>query len=169
MKLVRLAFWSAVAYGVILVLISGALPAGPYQTITLLGIPLIIISVFIARDLARQATHPKPVQVHPATSFTVDPVQFLSDQIRVAMRASDSFYDGTVRARLKELLINKAAIEKGLTKDEVRLRLSDPKTAAKLLHDNSLYKALLGPVPKTGGDKVKMINSAIDMIGEWKA
>ena len=168
MKVVRLAFWSAVAYGVILVLIRGALPDGSYQTITLLGIPLVVVAVFIARDLARQATNPIPVQVHPVTSLTVDPVLFLSDQIRIAMRASDSFYDGTVRARLKELLINKAAIEKGLSKDEVRLLLSDPKSAARLLHDSSLYEALLGPVPKTGGDKVKMINSAIDMIGEWK-
>ena len=168
MKLVRLAFWSAVAYGVILVLISGSLPAGSYQTITLLGIPLVIVALFVAYDLSRQATNPTPVKGNPTTFFTADSVQFLSNQIRVAMRASDSYYNGTLRARLKELLINKAAIEKGLTKEEVRRLLSQPKTAAKLLHNNSLYDALLGPVPKSSEDKLKTINRAIDTIGEWE-
>lgn len=168
MRSVKLVFWSAVAYGALLVIVRGALPQGPSQTISLLGIPLLIVAIIIARDLAGRSTNPTMVKTESSkTSLRDDPVALLSNQIRVAASASDSYFDLVVRARLKDLLIDKVALETGLEKDTVRQSLFDKQQALQLLRNRALYDALNGPVPATGPEKVNLINRAIDMIGAW--
>ena len=169
MKAVKLVLWSAVAYGILLVLIRGAFPQGSSQTISLLGIPLLVVAFLIARDLTARSTGPTVVRIiSPQASLGDDPVAFLSNQIRVAAAASDSYFENVVRARLKELLIDKVALETSLDRETVRQWLPDRKRAQQLLHNQALYDALVGPVPKAGAEKMKTINKAIEMIGEWK-
>lgn len=170
MRAVKLVFWSAVAYGALLVVVRGALPEGPSQTISLLGIPLLVVAIIIARDLAGRSTNPTVVKSEPPkTSVRDDPVAFLSNQIGVAAAASDSYFDVVVRARLKDLLIDKVALETGLETDTVRRSLFEKERAKQLLRNEALYDALNGPVPATGADKIKMINRAIEMIGAWNS
>ena len=168
MNTVRLLFWSAIAYAVLLVLVRGLFPSESTPTISLTGIPLIVIIVVIARDLARKSTSPTISKAIPTTSrFKGNPVQFLSGQFRIAAGASNSYFENVVRARLRELLTAKVALETGLEKETARQLLSDPKRGPGLLKDESLYLILYGPTPKDGLARMTMISDAIDLIGAW--
>jgi hypothetical protein len=165
---VRLLFGSAVAYAVLLVLVRGLFPSESTPTISLTGIPLVVIIVLIARDLARKSTSPTISKAAPTTSgFKGNPVQFLSGQFRVAASASSSYFENVVRARLKELLTVKVALETGLEKETVRRLLSDPSRGPGLLEDESLYRMLYGPAPRGGLARMNLISAAIDLIGAW--
>lgn len=136
--------------------------------VSLAGIPLIVIVVFIARDLARKSTSPTVNETIKATKgFQGSPVQFLSGQFKVAAGASNSYYENVVRGRLRELLTTKVALETGLEYEAVRRLLSDPIHGPGLLRDESLYHILFGPIPE-GRARMKMIGEAIDLIGAWK-
>jgi hypothetical protein len=167
MKLPRLLFWCAVAYAILLVLVRGTLPPDSAPTVSLVGIPLIVIAAIIARDLARRSTNPSVTPAIPYPSgLSDDPVRFLRDQIRIAASASDSYFENIVRARLKELLITKVALEKGMDRDATRRVLSDPRQGRELLDNDELYTVLYGP-PPSKWIRIRMIEKAVDMIGAW--
>ncbi len=73
-----------------------------------------------------------------------------------------------VRARLKELLIAKIALETGIESETVRRLLSDPEQAPRVLEDKSLYSMLYGPIPQAGLSRMNMIGETLDLIGAWK-
>jgi hypothetical protein len=169
MKTAKLLFWCGIAYGILLVFVRGVLPPESSPTLFLVGIPLVVIAVIIGHDLARRSTSPNIASIISTPSLLKeDPIQFLSGQIRVASSASDSYFENVVRARLKELLISKVALETGMERDIARHVLSDPKQGQKLLRTVELYTILYGPIPRTGSNKMTMIKDAIEMIGEWK-
>jgi hypothetical protein len=166
---VRLLFWSAVAYGLLLALVRGLFPSESTPTITLTGIPLVVIVVMIVRDLAGSATSPADGKtIAMPISFRGDPVQFLSSQFRVAAGASNSYFENVVRARLKELLTTKVAMETGLESELVRRLLSDPRQCPRLLRDENLYRVIYGPTPEKGLERIRVIEMAVDLIGAWK-
>jgi hypothetical protein len=166
---IRLVFWSAVAYGVLLTLVRGVFPSESAPTISLTGIPLIVVVVIIARDLARRSTTPTVRRtISTPTGFRENPVKFLSGQFRVAVNASNSYFDNVVRSRLRELLTSKVALETGLDNETVRRVLSDPREGLLLLQDEALYRMLYGPTPQRGLARINLIGDAIDLIGAWK-
>jgi hypothetical protein len=168
MKLPKLLFWCVVAYAILLVLVRGILPPEESPTISLLGIPLIVIAAIIAGDLARRSTSPTVSSTIPSQSgLNEDPVKFLSDQIRVATSASDSYFENIVRARLKELLITKVALEKGMDREATRRVLSDPRQGREILDSEELYTVLYGPLPSRS-IRTNMIRKAVSLIGAWK-
>jgi len=165
----KLLFWSAIAYALLLVLVRGVFPSESAPTISLTGIPLIVIVIMIARDLARKSTSPTVRRTTPApTGFRGSPVQFLSGQFRVAAEASNSYFENVVRARLRELLTAKVALETGQDDETVRRILSDAREGPKILDDQSLYRMLYGPTPRSGPARINLISDAIDLIGAWK-
>jgi len=144
-------------------------PSESTPTLSLTGIPLIVIAVIIVRDLARRSTGPTRQKIiAPREGFKGSPVQFLSGQFRVAAGASNSYFENVVRARLKELLTTKVALQTGLDRDTARRLLSDPSRGPRLLEDESLYRMLYGPSPKSGIARLNMIGDAIELIGAWK-
>jgi hypothetical protein len=165
----RLLFWSAIAYAVLLVLVRGVFPLESTPTISLTGIPLVVIVVMIVRDLASKSTSPT-VRKTVATpiGFRGNVVQFLGGQLKVAASASDSYFENVVRARLKDLLTTKVSIETGLENETVRRILADPSRGPRLLVDESLYGMLYGPTPNGRLARMNMISDAIDLIGAWK-
>jgi hypothetical protein len=166
---VRLLLWSAVLYVLLLVLVRGVFPSESAPTISVLGIPLIVVVVLIARDLARRSTSPTVRRtVETTLGFRGNPVQFLSGQFRVAANASNSYFENVVQSRLRELLTSKVALETGLDNEAVRRLLSDSKQGPALLADESLYRMLYGPPPRHGLERLNMISDAIDLIGAWK-
>ena len=169
MNAVRLLFWSAVAYALLLVLVRGVLPSESAPIISLSGIPLIVIVVMIARDLTRKSTSPTVRRAIATTAgFRGNPVQFLSGQFRVAANASNSYFENVVRARLRELLTTKVALEIGVENETVRRILLDPRDGPRLLEDETLYRMLYGPTPQGGLARLNLIGDAIDLIGAWK-
>ena len=169
MSAVRLLFWSAVVYALLLVLVRGVLPSESAPAISLSGIPLIVIVVMIARDLTRKSTSPTVRRAITTTvGFRGNPVQFLSGQFRVAANASNSYFENVVRARLRELLTTKVALEIGVENETVRRILLDPRDGPRLLEDETLYRMLYGPTPQGGLARLNLIGDAIDLIGAWK-
>ena len=169
MNTVKLLFWSAIAYAIILVLVRGIFPSEATTTISLTGIPLIVIVLIIVRDLARRSTSPSLQRtVKTGTVFRPNPVQFLNGQFRIAASASNSYFENIVRARLRELLITKVALETGAATEAVRRILSDSRQGPELLQDDSLHRMLYGPAPQRGQARISMIGDAITMIGDWK-
>jgi len=166
---VRLFFWCAVAYAILLVLVRGIFPSESTPAISLTGIPLIVIVVLIARDLAGRSTSPTVrSKIETAVGLRGNPLQFLSGQFKVAAKASNSYFESVVQSRLKELLTVKVALETGLDSEAVRRLLSDPKQGPALLVDQSLYHMLYGRPPQGGLERINMIGEAIDLIGAWK-
>ncbi|TMI47121.1 hypothetical protein E6H17_06950 [Candidatus Bathyarchaeota archaeon] len=169
MSAVRLLFWSAVVYALLLVLVRGVLPSESAPAISLTGIPLIVIVVMIARDLTRKSTSPTVRRAITTTvGFRGNPVQFLSGQFRVAANASNSYFENVVRARLRELLTTKVALEIGVENETVRRILLDPRDGPRLLEDETLYRMLYGPTPQGWLARLNLIGDAIDLIGAWK-
>jgi hypothetical protein len=167
MKLPKLLFWSVIAYTVLLLLVRGALPSNSAPSLFFVGIPLIVIAAIIVRDLSGRSTNPTITRrISNPSTIAEDPVAFLSGQIRIASDATDSYFETVVRARLKELLITKVALETGIEKDNVRRKLSDPARGRVILGNDELYNALYGPIP-TGWNRISMIEKALDWIGAW--
>ena len=165
----RLLFWSAAAYAVLLILVRGTFPSESTPTISLTGVPLIVIVVLLTRELAGRSTSPSVRKNTTAKANPREnPVGFLSSQFRVAITASNSYFENIARARLKELLTTKVALEIGLENEKVRQILSDPRQGPLLLGDERLYRMLYGPTPQGGMARIDMIRSAIDSIGAWK-
>lgn len=170
MKTIKLLFWSGIAYALLLILARGVFPSESTPTTSITGLPLIVILVMIVRDLARKSTSPTIRRtIATTTGFRGSPVQFLSGQFRVATSASSSYFENVVRARLRELLTAKVALESGRENDTVRRILSDPKEGPLLLEDNSLYRMLYGLAPKDGLARINLISDVIDRIGAWKS
>jgi hypothetical protein len=166
---VRLLFWAAVAYAILLVVVRGIIPSESTPAVSLTGIPLIVIVIMIVRELAGKSTSPTVKRtIAKTTGFRGNPVQFLTGQFRVAASASNSYFENVVRSRLKELLTTKVALETGLENETVRRLLSDPMHGPSLLGDESLYRMLYGPTPQGGLARMNMIGEAIDLIGAWK-
>ena len=166
MTTVRLLFWSVVAYVLLLVLVRGIVPSESTPTISLAGIPLVVIIIVIARDLARRSRRLSVTSnLTSATDFRGDPVEFLSGQFRVAANASNSYFENVVRARLKELLTAKLALEIGLENETIRRLLSDTRKGRRLVDNDPLYRMLYGPIPPGGLERMRMIGEAIDLIG----
>jgi hypothetical protein len=165
----RLLFWSAIAYATLLVLVRGVFPSESTPSISLTGIPLVVIVIMIVRDLASKSTSPTLGKTAATpTGFRGSVIQFLSGQLRVAASASDSYFENVIRARLKDLLTTKVSIETGLENENVRRILADPSRGRRLLVDESLYGMLYGPVPHGRLARMTMISDAIDLIGAWK-
>src|SRR5438128_12231762 len=123
----------------------------------------------IARDLTRRSTSPTVRRAIATTAgFRGNRVQFLSGQFRVAANASNSYFENVVRARLRELLTTKVALEAGLENETVRRILSDPRGGPELLEDQTLYGMLSAPPPQRGLARLNLIRDAIDLIGAWK-
>ena len=170
MRTWKLLFWCGIAYAIVLVLARGTLPAETSPTLLLVGLPLIVIAVIIARDLAGRSTIPSvPFKASQPVRPKEDLVRFLGSQIQVAATASDSYFDDVIRARLKELLITKITLEFGVEKDQARRTLSDPNRGPAMLHNEKLHRILYGPVPRSGTKRIAMIDAAIDEIQDWRA
>jgi len=167
---IEVLIWAAAAYVILLVLIRGSLPENFTATITLTGVPVIALAVIIVQDLLRRSAKPTKTPILPERGRLVGrPVELLSGQIRVAESASNSYFEGVIRARLRELMITKASLETGLEYEKVRETLADPKSGPRLIGDKRLYGLLYDPAPRKGPGRIRMIEETVALIGAWKS
>ncbi len=167
---IKLLFWVALVYVAILLIAGDVLSLGSTQAISLTAIPLIIVAAVIIRDLANRSTSPTTTVVPLVRERREGrEVEFLSRQIDVTAKASTSYFEDIVLARLRELLVNKASMELGLEVERVRQILSDSKQGPEFLKDEALYRLLYSPSPARGRARIEMIRQAVDLIEAWKA
>lgn len=166
---IELLIWAGVAYGTILVLARGLFPSETTPTLSLTVVPLATIAIIIVLDLRLRLTSPTEKHANPSRiKEQVPRVRLLSDQIRVSWKASDSYFDTVIRARLRELLATKASLLLGGDFETARRTLMDPVQGPKFLRDNELYALLYGPRPEKGRARVQMIEEAVQRIEDWK-
>lgn len=168
-SIVELLVWAGVAYIATLVLARGLFPSESDPSISLTVVPLAIIAIMTILDLRLRSTSPTEKHVNPRrVKAPVPRVRILSDQIRVSAKASDSYFENVIRARLRELLATKASLESGTNYETALRTLVDPVQGPKFLKDNQLYTLLYGPRPEKGRARVQMIEDAVQMIEAWK-
>lgn len=166
---IELLVWAGVAYVTVLVLARGLFPSESTPTISLTVVPLAIIAIIIVLDLRWRST--RPTEKYESLRHIKAPVprvRLLSDQIRVSAKASDSYFENVIRARLRELLVTKASLESGIDYETTRRTLVDPVQGPKFLKDNQLYTLLYGPRPEKGRARIQMIEDTVQMIEAWK-
>ena len=167
---VKLLFWIALAYGAILLVARGILPSDSTPPTSLIAIPLVVMAIIIVRDMAHRSTNPtRIVSKSIPYAHRGRQVEFLSRQIDVTAKASALYFDDLLRARLTELLVNKAVLESGLQRERVLQLLSDRRSGIKFLKNDTLYKLLYSPAPEKGRARIEMIREAVDLIEAWNA
>ena len=171
LKAARLLFWSTVTYAILLLLIRGIFSSDYMAAISITGVPLVVVTVIIARDLMRRSTNPVAVRSMPQHEYyRRNPVEFLASQLRATHSASHSYFENVILSRLKELLITKVSLETGISTEEVRRRLSDARQGPRILHDDDLYEVLFEQAAESDHDSPEMdiVEDAIGLIGAWK-
>jgi len=70
---------------------------------------------------------------------------------------------------MRELMVEKASIETGVSVEDVRKVLANPKLARGFLRDDALYNLLYTRNISRGKDRRDMLAKLTDLIEEWKA
>jgi hypothetical protein len=134
----------------------------------LIAIPLFIMAVIIIRDMGLRSTrHNEAVAEKILKTGRGRQVEFLRRQIEVTAGASASYFEDMVRARLIDLLVNRASLEWGLEREEVIRIMSDSNKWRMFLKNDELYRLLYSPILEQGGARIAMIKKAVDLIEAW--
>ncbi len=165
---VKLLFWTALAYIVFLIILRGAYPSNSTPAASLIAIPLLISAIILIRDMLLRSTNfEEIVDKKSLEKSRSRRVEFLSRQIDVTAKASRSYFDDVVRARLRELLISKVSLESGLDLEQARHEMREEEKAMRFLKNEALYKLLYSPIPEKGRARIVMIRDAVDLIEAW--
>ncbi len=165
---IKLLFWTSLAYIAVLTILRGVFPSNSTPATSLIAIPLLISALILIRDMVlRSTSHNETVDKNGLKKSKSRRVELLSRQIDVTANASASYFDDVVRARLIDLLINKASLESGLEKEKVLHAMSEEKKAMRFLKNDALYKLLYTAIPEKGRARIVMIRDAVDLIEAW--
>ena len=152
-----------------LIFLRSLVPEELTPSISLLAIPLVILALFLARDLFYRSAGPSetPTQTGPRR-FRARDVQLLTRQVEVASSASQGFFETILLARLRDLFAEKVGLEMGVEKEKVKRQLGDGRLGPALVRDQGLYRLLYSSPPRRAAARIKMLREAIDGIEAWK-
>jgi hypothetical protein len=157
-------------YVLVLVLLRSVTPEALSPTVSLLGLPLILLALAVAVDLFDRSTRPARTKVREAPRrLRARDVQFLTRQVEVAAKASPGYFDTILRGRLRDLLTEKVSLETGMEKESVKHALADTSIGPRLLRDSELYKLLYYSPPRGAEARLHLLREIIDRIEGWKA
>lgn len=167
---VRLLVAASGVYIFFLIFLRSLIPETLTPSITLLGLPLVILALILVSDLSYRATNPSKTPAKTGlTRFQARDVQYLSRQVQVASVASQAYFESILLSRLKEILVEKVSLETGMERDKVKHELVDRRLGPSLVRDERLYMLLYSSTPSKGAMRIKMIREAVDLIEAWKA
>ena len=153
-----------------LILLRSLIPEKLTSSITLLGLPLVILALILVSDLSYRATTPsKTISKKEPTRFQARDVQYLSRQVQVASEASQAYFESVLLSRLRDILVDKVSLETGMEKEKVKRELADRSQGPSLTRDQRLYMLLYSSIPSKGATRIKMIHEALDLIEALKA
>ncbi len=157
-------------YVLFLIFLRSLVPETITPSITLLALPLIILTLILVSDLSHRATAPSetPARKSPRR-FQARDVQYLSRQVEVASVGSQAYFESILLSRVRDILVEKVSLETGIEKEKVKQELADPVKGSALVSDGPLYRLLYSSTPPKGATRVKMLREAIDGIEAWKA
>ncbi len=159
---------SAIYYGLLLSA-RAFFPAEFNPPLYFLVAPLVGLILILFSDLSQRATVPSEVRVRkPPTRMLSRQIQNLARQIEVGANSSRAYFEGTVMAKLGEILADKVALETGMDRGRVRETLADPRLGPGLLRNERLHRLLYRPPAAKGSARVKMLEEAIALVESWK-
>ncbi len=134
-----------------------------------LAAPLLVLVLILVSDLSNRAT--VPTEFRPRTQrprrFSRQ-VQELAQQIQVGTNSSPAYFEKSVMSRLREVLVEKVAVETGMDMKTVRETLANPGLGPGLLRDERLRALLYSPPTVKGPARVRMLEEAIALVESWK-
>ncbi len=165
----RLVIVACLLYFATLVLARGSFPQDFNPPIYFLVIPLLLAIGFLVVGLSNSATVPRePLEKELYQSRMTREIVTLTRQIQVATGASQEYYDGVLRARLRDILAEKVCLETGIERQKVNALLQDEKQAPRLLRDVRLCRLLYSREAGMPAERVRMLLEAVQRIEEWK-
>jgi hypothetical protein len=151
-----------------LVFLRSLVPEELTPSVSLLAIPLVILALFLVRDLFYRSSGPSENPTRTGSRrFRAREVQLLTRQVEVASSASQGFFETIPLARLRDLFVEKVSLELGVEKEKVKRDLADGRLGPALVGDQGLYRLLYSSPPRKAAARVKMLREAIDRIEAW--
>jgi hypothetical protein len=146
---------------------------GSTSIISITAIPLIVIAVVLIRDLMGKSAEPTFIQKIGAVESNIgasryNRLNFLSRQIDVTLDSSASYFDDVVRARLRELIITKASLQRGMDIVDVRRILSNSVKGPIFLRNEKFYRLLYSAPPSKPKDRIDMVKETVRLIENWE-
>ncbi len=139
-------------------------------TISLLAVPLVVLAAILTLDLHNRSIGPTEIQSRVDSKvIRARDVQFLTQQLKVAGKASPAYFETILRTRLRDLLAEKVSLETGMEKEDVKRSLTDRRLGPALLKDSRTYELLYYPPPLGSGSRLQMLREIIDRIEAWRA
>jgi hypothetical protein len=166
----KLLVLASAVYVLFLVFLRSLVPETGTPTLTLLGLPLIILVVILVSDLSYRATAPSKIPARRTLRrFQARDVQYLSRQVEVASMGSQEYFELILLTRLREIFAEKVSLETGIEKENVKQELANELKGPTLVRERQLYTLLYSSTPPKGATRIKMLREAIDRIEAWKA
>ena len=166
----KLLLLASSVYVLFVVFLRSLVPETLTPSITLLALPLIILTLILVSDLSYRATAPSKT---PAPTrlrrFQARDVQYLSRQVEVASSGSQAYFESILLSRLRDILAEKVSLETGVEKENVKRELVDVVKGPALVGNEPLYRLLYSSTTPKGATRVNMLREAIDGIEAWKA
>ena len=95
-------------------------------------------------------------------------VQSLTRQLEVASSASPAYFETIIRARLRDLLVEKVSLETGIEKETVKKALTDQIQGMRLLKDQKMYELLYYHPTVNPESRLRMLREIIERIEAWR-
>jgi len=164
----KLLLVASVAFVLFLIFLRSLVPETVTPSVTLLSLPLILLVIILVNDLSYRATAPSKVPARTrARRVQAKYVQYLSRQIEVGSIGSEAYFDTILRARLRDILIEKASLETGIEKENLKHQLANPTKGPGLIKDRALYELLYSSTAPKGPARIRMLREAVDRIEAW--
>ncbi len=157
-------------YLAILIAGQSLLPAAFNAPLYFLLGPLLLAVVLLIKDLSRKAAVPTENRGGKRIGRRIGwKVQTLTNQIRIAEKASLQYYDAVLVSRLREILVEKVTLETGIERERIAETLKNGALGPGLLRDGELYMLLYCATPDRGAARVRGLERAVELIEAWKA
>ncbi len=168
-RTITLLLAASAIYYAILGLVLGLLPTGLNTSLYFPVVPLLALVLILARDMSKRATVPTEVKAgKPPLRRLSREVQELTRQIEVGIDSSSDYFEKILMAKLREVFVEKVALEMGLDGEKVRTIFENPRLGPGFLRNEPLYRLLYSGVAAKGSARVKMLDETIGLVESWR-
>jgi hypothetical protein len=159
----------SVLYFAILTIARGLFPANLNVPIYFLILPFAVIVLALAIDLSGRVTTPiETVRKRRPPRKLGRGIERLTRQVEVGISASKEYYETVLRSRLREILVEKVALESGMDRERTREVLKNKLLGPSALHDGELYLLLYSGTPAPRTDRLADLERTVKLIEAWK-
>lgn len=156
-------------YFAVLIVSRGFLPGNFNIPIYFLVLPFLVVVVALAIDLTGRVTMPSETREKTRVPRKLGRgIERLTKQVEVGTSASRGYYETVLMSRLREVLVEKVALETGMDKERTRETLKNKLLGPSLLRDHELYALLYIRAPPAGPGRLADLERTVKLIEAWK-